>query len=125
MLRSRPYNRVRGGSDHFDFGASERPPAVLVNILGIIDDAKCYEMVRALRWPDGLRCVHCDSAQIVKQGRDETELQRQRYRCRDCGRHFDDLTGTIFVGHHQPSVKELRYYTFRTIIRNHLFCNHL
>jgi hypothetical protein len=29
---------------------------MLVNILGITDDAKCYEMVRHLRWPDGTRC---------------------------------------------------------------------
>ena len=35
--------------------------AMLVNILGITDDAKCYEMVRHLRWPDGVRCPHCDS----------------------------------------------------------------
>jgi hypothetical protein len=25
---------------------------MLVSILGIIDDAKCYEVVRQLRWPD-------------------------------------------------------------------------
>ena len=77
-------------------------PVMLVNILGIIDDAKCYEVVRQLRWPDGVRCAHCDSARIVKQGRDETEPHRQRYECRSCGRRFDDLTDTIFAGHHQP-----------------------
>jgi hypothetical protein len=27
---------------------------------------------------------------------------RQRYQCKDCSAHFDDLTGTIFAGHHQP-----------------------
>ena len=75
---------------------------MLVNILGIIDDAKCYEMVRQLRWPDGVRCPHCDADTIVKQGRDDTEPQRQRYECRSCGRRFDDLTDTIFAGHHQP-----------------------
>ena len=26
---------------------------MLVNILGITDDAKCFEMVRQLRWPEG------------------------------------------------------------------------
>src|SRR3954471_2834120 len=77
-------------------------PTMLVNILGIIDDAKCYEMVRQLRWPDGVRCPHCDSDRGVKQGRDETEPRRQRYECRSCGRRFDDLTETIFAGHHQP-----------------------
>lgn len=74
---------------------------MLVNILGITDDAKCYEMVRQLRWPEGGRCPDCDSARIVKQGRDDTELHRQRYECRSCGRRFDDLTDTIFAGHHQ------------------------
>jgi hypothetical protein len=28
---------------------------MLVNILEITDDAKCYEMVRHVRWPDGVR----------------------------------------------------------------------
>jgi transposase-like protein len=81
-----------------DIGAT----TMLVNILGIIDDAKCYEIVRHLRWPDGVRCPHCDSDTVVKQGRDETESQRQRYECRSCGRRFDDLTDTIFAGHHRP-----------------------
>jgi len=76
--------------------------AMLVNILGITDDAKCYEMVRQLRWPAGVHRPHCDSAQVVKQGRDDTEPQRPRYECRACGRRFDDLTDTIFAGHHRP-----------------------
>src|SRR5262249_42381515 len=75
---------------------------MLVNILGITDDAKCYELVRHLRWPDGVHCPHCDSDRVVKQGRDDTEPHRQRYECRGCGRRFDDLTDTIFAGHHQP-----------------------
>ena len=40
---------------------------------------------------------------VVKYGRDETQPERQRYHCRgECNRYFDDLTGTIFEGHHQP-----------------------
>jgi transposase-like protein len=73
-----------------------------VNILGIIDDAKCYEVVRHLRWPAGIRCPRCDSARVVKQGRDETEPERPRSECRACHRRFDDLTDTILAGHHQP-----------------------
>jgi transposase-like protein len=75
---------------------------MLVNILGIIDDAKCYEVVRGLRWPNGVCCPDCESAHVVKQGRDDTEPHRQRYQCRACQRRFDDLTDTIFAGHHQP-----------------------
>ncbi len=74
---------------------------MLVNILGITDDAKCDEMVRQLRWPDGTRRPHCDSSHVVKQRRDDTEPERQRYECRACCRRFDDLTDTSFAGHHQ------------------------
>ena len=74
----------------------------ILNIRAIIDDAKCFQTVRELRWPDGVRCAHCDSDRLVKYGRDETQPERQRYRCRSCERCFDDLTGTIFEGHHQP-----------------------
>src|SRR5262245_51153196 len=73
-----------------------------LNIRSLIDDAKCYEMVRDLRWPDGVRCPHCDSAHITRQGRDDTQAHRQRYECSSCRRRFDDLTETIFAGQHQP-----------------------
>jgi transposase len=75
---------------------------MVVDLLAIVDDAKCYEVVRSLRWPEGVRCPHCDSAHVVKQGRDESQPERRRYECRACGRRFDDLTGTLFAGHHQP-----------------------
>ena len=74
----------------------------MINIQQLIDDAKCYEMVREMRWTDGVRCPHCGSGEISKRGWDERQVHRQRYRCNTCKRHFDDLTGTIFEGHHQP-----------------------
>ena len=76
--------------------------ALMLNIQTLIDDAKCFETVRTLRWPEEVRCVQCGSAAITKQGRDTTQPERQKYRCGDCGRWFDDLTGTVFAGHHQP-----------------------
>ena len=54
-----------------------------VNITHLIDDVQCYQTVRALRWPDGVRCPSCESQDVIKRG-------------------FDDLTDTIFAGHHQP-----------------------
>ena len=74
----------------------------MLNIQNLIDEAKCYETVRELRWPEGVRCAHCDSAQVPKQGRDTTQPDRQKYYCQRCGRYFDDLTGTVLAGHHQP-----------------------
>jgi Transposase zinc-ribbon domain len=34
----------------------------MIHIQSLIDDAKCFETVRALRWPDGVRCAGCDSS---------------------------------------------------------------
>lgn len=75
---------------------------MLLNIQHLIDDAKCYAVVREMRWSDGVRCPHCESGKIKKRGFHNQQSQRQRYECRECERQFDDLTGTIFEGHHQP-----------------------
>ena len=74
----------------------------MVNIQDLIDDAKCYQTIRDLRWPEGVTCPHCSSASVIKNGRDDTQPHRRRYECKGCGQRFDDLTGTIFAGHHQP-----------------------
>jgi transposase-like protein len=76
------------------------PP--LVNLSSLIDDAKCYELVRQHRWPDGVRCPRCESTAVTRHGRDDVQPYRQRYRCTGCRARFDDLTGTALAGHHQP-----------------------
>jgi transposase-like protein len=78
------------------------PTPNLVNLPSLIDDAKCYELIRQHRWPDGVRCPRCEAASVARHGRDDTQPQRQRYRCTGCGSRFDDLTGTVLAGHHQP-----------------------
>src|SRR4051812_14264001 len=74
----------------------------MVNIRDLIDDAKCFETVRSMRWPEGVACPHCSSAAVIKDGRDDAQPDRQRYLCHGCRKRFDDLTGTIFAGHHAP-----------------------
>ncbi|WP_407542725.1 transposase (plasmid) [Deinococcus radiomollis] len=66
----------------------------------MLDDAKCFKVVRAHRWSEGLRCPHCGADQITRQGRDERQQARQRYRCLAYLHKFGDLTGTVFTGHH-------------------------
>lgn len=73
-----------------------------LNIYNLVDDAKCYEAVRNLRWQNEITCAHCKSTNIIKRGKDDTEIYRQRYECRICDKRFDDLTNTVFAGHHQP-----------------------
>jgi len=44
----------------------------------------------------------CDSSAVIHDGHDDTQPHRQRYRCKTCTGRFDDLTGTVLAGHHQP-----------------------
>ena len=74
----------------------------LVNLAALIDDAKCFALVRQHRWPDGVRCPGCGSAVLARHGRDDTQPHRQRYRCTACASRVDDLTGTALAGHHRP-----------------------
>jgi transposase-like protein len=81
-------------------GAASRP--IMVNIQNLFDDAKCFQTVRDMRWPDGVVCPSCGSTSVVKNGRDDSQPDRQRYECKDCRKRFDDLSDTVFAGHHQP-----------------------
>ena len=84
---------------------------MLIHIQNLVDNAKCYEVVRHLRWPDGVHCPACGSAQVSKRGHPTHQKECQRYECQSCEHQFDDtctcgkcrcLTETIFEGHHQP-----------------------
>jgi len=40
----------------------------LVNLSGLLDDAKCFVLVRQHRWPAGVRCPNCDSSAVTRDG---------------------------------------------------------
>ena len=74
----------------------------ILSIENLIDDKKCYETIRDLRWgEEGVTCPHCNSAEIIKRGKDDQNKHNQRYECNSCSKRFDDTTGTIFSGRHQ------------------------
>src|ERR687898_3659962 len=74
----------------------------LVDLSGLMDDTKCFAFVRQRRWPEGVRCPGCGSDAVIRDGRDDAQPDRQRYRCKTCAGRFDDLTGTALAGRHQP-----------------------
>src|SRR4051794_38608771 len=74
----------------------------LFDLSGLLDDAKCFAFVRQHRWPDGVRCPGCGGDAGIRGGCDDTQPHRQRYRCKACASRFDDLTGTVLAGRHQP-----------------------
>ncbi len=69
-----------------------------VSLLNFVDESKCFEYLRLLRWSEGVNCPHCDSIEISKNGFDHTQVDKQRYKCNTCRKGFDDLSGTIFSG---------------------------
>jgi len=89
----------------------------LINLSGLIDDAKCFALVRQHRWPEGACCPVCGSSAVIRDGHDNAQPCRQRYRCEACAGRFNDLTGLdaasrhlpprdrcamVLAGHHQP-----------------------
>ena len=73
-----------------------------ITIRKLISEENCYETLRQLRWPEGVRCPFCSSAKIDRRGHDEVHRSCRRYQCKGCDRRFDDLSETVLAGHHQP-----------------------
>jgi transposase-like protein len=64
----------------------------MVNLSGLLDETKCFELVRQRHCPD------CDSAVVIRNGHDHGQSHRQRYLCKACHGRFDDLSGTAGRG---------------------------
>ena len=73
-----------------------------INLLKLMDDAACYQLLREIRWADGVQCPHCNYVEIKKAGFHDNHPNRQRYGCCNCKRRFDDLTQTVFAGSKKP-----------------------
>jgi len=74
-----------------------------IHLQDLISPQKAFVALRQIRWPDGVViCPKCGSIHITKNGHDTKQPEKQNYHCEDCNCYFDDLTGTIFSGHHQP-----------------------
>lgn len=78
----------------------EEPNAFALSQL--LDDERVYEMIRDLRWGEGIQCPHCESKETIRRGMHYNQKARRRYECKSCKKRFDDLTGTALAGHHQP-----------------------
>ncbi len=72
------------------------------SIQNFIDNTKCYKIIRQLRWGEKIECPFCNSPKVKRKGFNFYRPGMQRYKCKSCRRYFDDLTKTVFSGHHQP-----------------------
>lgn len=59
-------------------------------------DEKCRMTLEKLRWPEGVRCIRCQSEKI------SSAHKRNQFECDSCGYHFSVTAGTIFHDSHLP-----------------------
>jgi transposase-like protein len=60
---------------------------------------RCRAYLEQLRWPDGVCCPRCESA-------DTSRLEaRKKFYCRSCRYHFSVTSGTLFHNSHLPTWK--------------------
>src|SRR5882724_3809517 len=94
---------------------SQVPAEILAN------EDSCLAHLEHLRWPDGVRCISCDSRKISKFCAAKTSRQtvdqrtgaretravppRRLYQCLECGRQFTATAGTLFHNSHLPLSK--------------------
>jgi transposase-like protein len=57
-------------------------------------EASAASLLGQVRWREGLQCPRCQSESVIKYG---SYREYQRYRCKNCGRTFNDKTDTIFA----------------------------
>ncbi|MFD1777205.1 IS1595 family transposase [Fredinandcohnia salidurans] len=70
------------------------------------DISKMIGEVRETRFSKGLACIHCGSMSVKRNGKYRS---RQLYLCKDCGKTFNDMTGSPLSGTKYPH-KWIEYY---------------
>ena len=79
------------------------------------DEAKAEAWFVSRRWPDGIRCPHCDSDSISPR---TSRRQTPQYHCKSCTSNFTVKTGTIMQDSKLPISKwALAFYLFSTNLK--------
>lgn len=81
--------------------ASRRPTFTQdVSLVDLIaqfsSEDKCRTYLEQLRWPNGIRCIRCESPKISRL------KAREQFDCDHCGYQFSVRAGTIFHDSHLP-----------------------
>ena len=79
------------------------------------DEGKAHAWFVARRWPDGIRCPHCEGFAITPR---KSRRQTPQYHCNDCEANFTVKTGTIMHDSKLPLSKwALAFYLFATNLK--------
>lgn len=69
-------------------------------------EQQCIEHLVNMRWPHGVKCVHCKSDWVARyDSHGKTGKFRRVYECGDCHKQFTAQSGTLFHDSHLPLQK--------------------
>jgi transposase-like protein len=60
------------------------------------------KLLRAIRWPKGVKCPRCDWGNVIEVGHMRTFHEHKRYYCANCRYTFSDTSMTVFHGSRLP-----------------------
>jgi transposase-like protein len=69
---------------------AEFPNTLLAAVRYFSDEAVCRDFLAGLRWPNGVRCIRCESERVGFLA------TRSLWRCKECRKEFSVKKGTIF-----------------------------
>jgi transposase-like protein len=76
-------------------------------------EEKCLTFLEHMRWPDGVKCIACESPRITRittKGKTNKKTgkvgpDRKLYQCNECRFQFTATTGTVYHDTHLPLAK--------------------
>ena len=78
------------------------PESLLEAVAFFADEDRAHDFFVKMRWPEGVRCAHCNSVNVGKLVRSETKNKkgevavRRVWNCKTCKRQFTAKVGTVF-----------------------------
>ena len=87
----------------------ELPESLLEAVNFFADEDRAHEFFVNMRWPDGVRCAHCDSENVGGLVRSQTKSGKIRrvWNCKNCRTQFTVKIGTVFADSPLPLSKWL------------------
>ena len=67
----------------------------------VASETWCYEVLRRVRWPEGIACPLCLQRRVTVHSK-SLRTPRRKYLCLACHRTFTDLSGTVFARSNLP-----------------------
>jgi len=75
----------------------ELPKSLLEAITYFSDETRAHDFFVSMRWPEGVRCAHCNSDNIGKMSESKTKSGIRRvWNCKACKKQFTAKVGTVF-----------------------------